>query len=83
MFKDAYWVDEVMLDLPLYFGRRVAWLPTLVVATLHDDEFWCDHRVRSVVGHLAAAAGAPRIHARQLKERGRGHLSHRWSGRRW
>ena len=55
VLEDLHWADEATLDVVQLLGRRVARMPTLVIATYRDDELERDHPLRVVLGHLGDA----------------------------
>ena len=52
VLEDLHWADEATLDVLRLFGRRVASVPTLVVATFRDDELDRSRQLRIVLGEL-------------------------------
>jgi DNA-binding CsgD family transcriptional regulator/tetratricopeptide (TPR) repeat protein len=54
VIEDVHWADEGTLDFLRFIGRRIAGLPSLVVATYRDDEVGPRHPARPVIGELTA-----------------------------
>ncbi len=52
VLEDIHWADAGTLDFLRFIGRRIADLPSMVVATYRDDEIGPDHPARQVVGDL-------------------------------
>jgi DNA-binding CsgD family transcriptional regulator/tetratricopeptide (TPR) repeat protein len=61
VLEDLHWADEATLDVLRLLARRVATVPTLVVATYRDDELDNAHPLRRVLGELATTDGARRL----------------------
>ena len=58
VLEDVHWADEGTLDVLRLIGRRIATVPTLVVATFRDE---AEQALRIVLGELATAADVVRI----------------------
>lgn len=52
VLEDIHWADEGTLDFLRFIGRRIADLPSMVVATFRDDEVGPHHPAHHVVGEL-------------------------------
>lgn len=52
VLEDIHWADAGTLDFLRFIGRRIADLPSMVVATYRDDEIGPEHPARQVVGDL-------------------------------
>ena len=61
VLEDIHWADEATLDFMRFIGRRIADLPSLVVATYRDDEVGPDHPARHVVGELMGRPATIRL----------------------
>ena len=61
-------VDEAMLDLLRFLGRRIARTSALLVMTYRDDELGPRHPLRSVLGVLATLPTTRRVALRPLTE---------------
>ncbi|MCP9488207.1 MAG: AAA family ATPase [Gaiellaceae bacterium MAG52_C11] len=61
VFEDVHWADEATLDVLRLLARRVATVPTLVLATWRDDELDRAHPLRILVGELASAPAVSRV----------------------
>ena len=69
VFEDVHWADEATLDLLRFFGRRMAAVPALLVATYRDDEVGPVHPLRVVLGDLAAFPAIRRLQLTPLSEK--------------
>lgn len=58
VWEDVHWADHATLDLLRYLGRRIAFLPLLLVLTYRDDEVDEQHPLARVLEELPASARA-------------------------
>src|SRR5690554_1966518 len=61
VIEDIHWADAATLDFVRFIGRRIADLPSLVVATFRDDEVGPQHPARHVVGELIGRSSTHRL----------------------
>jgi DNA-binding CsgD family transcriptional regulator len=59
IFEDLHWADKATLDMLRLLARRIARLPTLLVASYRDDELGSRHPMRLLLGDVA---GSPAVH---------------------
>ena len=62
VIEDIHWADEATLDVLRLLVRRVETLPALVIGTYRDDGLDRAHPVRVLLGDLATATAAGRLH---------------------
>ncbi len=56
IIEDVHWADHATLDLIKFLGRRVAFMPVLLVLTFRSDEVGLDHPLAPVLGDLPATS---------------------------
>ena len=56
IIEDVHWADHATLDLIKFLGRRVAFMPVLLVLTFRSDEVGLDHPLAPVLGDLQATS---------------------------
>lgn len=56
VWEDMHWADHATLDLLRYLGRRIAFLPLLLVLTYRDDEIDEQHPLSRVLEELPSGA---------------------------
>jgi predicted ATPase len=61
VLEDLHWADEATLDVLRLLARRVATVPSLIVASYRDDEFASTHPLRIVLGELATNRAIRRL----------------------
>lgn len=52
VWEDMHWADHATLDLLRYLGRRIAFLPLVLVLTYRDDETGAQHPLTQVLEEL-------------------------------
>ena len=55
VWEDMHWADHATLDLLRYLGRRISFLPLLLVLTYRDDEVGDQHPLMRVLEELPPA----------------------------
>lgn len=55
VWEDMHWADHATLDLLRYLGRRISFLPLLLVLTYRDDEVGDQHPLMRVIDELPPA----------------------------
>jgi DNA-binding CsgD family transcriptional regulator len=55
VWEDMHWADHATLDLLRYLGRRISFLPLLLVLTYRDDEVGDQHPLMRVIDELPSA----------------------------
>ncbi|MBT3150426.1 AAA family ATPase [Streptomyces sp. CHD11] len=65
--EDVHWADDATLDVLRYLSRRVGDLPVLLLLTYRDEELSSDHPVRLLLGQVASAVDAERLHRLPLE----------------
>ena len=58
VWEDMHWADHATLDLLRYLGRRISFLPLLLVLTYRDDEVGDQHPLMRVLEELPPAVRA-------------------------
>jgi predicted ATPase/DNA-binding CsgD family transcriptional regulator len=66
VLEDVHWADEATLDVLRLLARRLQRLPTLVVASLREDELHPRHPLRITLGELATSRDVRRIRLEPL-----------------
>ena len=66
VLEDVHWADEATLDVLRLLTRRLQRLPTLVVASLREDELHPRHPLRITLGELATSRDVRRIRLEPL-----------------
>ncbi len=61
VIEDIHWADAGTLDFLRFMGRRIADMPSLIVATYRDDEVGTDHPARRVIGDLVGRPSTLRM----------------------
>jgi ATP/maltotriose-dependent transcriptional regulator MalT len=61
VLEDLQWADEATLDVLRIVARRIAGVPTLLVATYRDDQLEATHPLRIVLGESAGSDLASRM----------------------
>ncbi|ABI78169.1 transcriptional regulator, LuxR family [Hyphomonas neptunium ATCC 15444] len=56
IWEDVHWADHATLDLLRYLGRRISFLPLLLVLTYRDDEIGEQHPLARVLDELPGPA---------------------------
>ena len=59
--EDVHWADEATLDLLSYLGRRIQYLPVLLLVTYRDDAVVATDPLRLTLGALASQRGTRRL----------------------
>ncbi len=70
VIEDAHWIDEAAADGIRYLGRRIGSAPVLLIITFRDDEIGLGHPMRRLLGDLATASAARRMHLPPLSRVG-------------
>ena len=55
VWEDMHWADHATLDLLRYLGRRISFLPLLLILTYRDDEVGDQHPLMRVLEELPPA----------------------------
>ena len=66
VLEDVHWADEATLDVIRLLARRLEPLPTLVIASLREDELHPRHPLRVVLGELATSRVVERLRLEPL-----------------
>ena len=66
VLEDVHWADEATLDVLRLITRRLETLPTLVVASLREDELHPRHPLRITLGELATSRNVRQIRLEPL-----------------
>jgi DNA-binding CsgD family transcriptional regulator len=61
VIEDVHWADEATLDLLSYLGRRIQYLPVLLLVTYRDDALVADDPLRLTLGALASQRATRRL----------------------
>jgi DNA-binding CsgD family transcriptional regulator/tetratricopeptide (TPR) repeat protein len=61
VLEDLHWADEATLGVLRFLGRRLAGLPTVVVATFRDDEAPAGSPLALLIGDLASVPEVTRM----------------------
>jgi DNA-binding CsgD family transcriptional regulator len=56
VFEDVHWADNATFDLIKFLGRRISFLPAVLILTYRSDEVGADHPLAQVLGDLPASA---------------------------
>ncbi len=56
IFEDAHWADNSTLDLIKYLGRRISFVPCVLILTYRTEETGRDHPLTQVLGDLPTSA---------------------------
>ena len=59
--EDVHWADEATLDLLSYLGRRIQYLPVLLLVTYRDDALVANDPLRLTCGALASQRATRRL----------------------
>ena len=68
VIEDLHWADGATLDVLRLVGRRLAGIPTLVLASYRDDELERSHPLTLVLGELATVPDVARLRLPPLSE---------------
>jgi DNA-binding CsgD family transcriptional regulator/tetratricopeptide (TPR) repeat protein len=61
VIEDVHWADEATLDLVSYLGRRIQYLPVLLLVTYRDDALVSNDPLRLTLGGLASQRTTRRL----------------------
>jgi DNA-binding CsgD family transcriptional regulator len=56
IFEDVHWADNATLDLIRYLGRRIAFLPCVLILSYRPEETGVGHSLSRVLGDLPASS---------------------------
>jgi DNA-binding CsgD family transcriptional regulator len=68
VIEDIHWADEATFDVLQLLARRIAEVPTLLVATFRDDDRDIAHPLRRLLGDLASNDAVTRLTLAPLSE---------------
>ena len=66
VIEDVHWADEATLDVLRLLGRRIATVPSMLIASYRDDELDPAHPLRATLGELSRRATTDRLRLERL-----------------